>query len=135
MTNTTFNITELAGDYLLVDDGADREVTLDASGWAKISGNTAMDKAAADYDEAIKEFWAPLTKAAENLENAATVNLDEDLFLVTQEAVEGTESRDLTVVELDMETAVVRLLRSGDTSRLRWVGRGDSAEIVITAKV
>lgn len=131
MTNT-FSTTQLAGHRTLVtgkdDANENRRVILDSSEWDGLRLDKDAEKAQAEFDKAVAEFHAPLTKAAEKFEKAQLPALDPAFTHVVTEAVEGKMGQQERIITLDHDTVVLRLLESGNTSRLIWVG--DTIEVL-----
>ena len=127
-----FNITKLAGHKLLVTGTANQAVVLDTTEWDGVAAIIAEHDAQHTYDEQVEAFFAPLTEAADKLENATlATDLQDPAFVVTlHDEVEGTESKDAVQMHLSNEATIVRLLLAGDFSRLIWVG---DKEIAILA--
>lgn len=116
----------LSGDRVLVKGtdilGNQGQQVLDASEWSYIQRHAKAHEAQNDFDRATKEFFAPLTWAAEQLQEALTPEQDELFTYVLHEAVEGVEGREADVVMLSHDTAVLRLLsQSAQPSRLIWI--------------
>lgn len=128
---STFTKTDLAGDRYLVrgtdDSGVQHSTILHSSTYGRLKYEQSVLAAGEVYDQAIKDFFAPLDEALAAAK-ATLPDRDPAFFIVEQEAVEGTPEQGAIVVELDHATAVLRLIDSGDTSRLIWVG--DSIEVL-----
>lgn len=124
-----FITTRLAGDRMLVTNGGKKQAILDTQQWDQIKSLTQTNEAQADFDEAVKDFFAPLTEAIDKLEAAKAPAVDETYLVVVGEAVEGTPGKQARVYHLCHDAAVLRILESGDHSRLVWVGN-DAIEIV-----
>lgn len=133
MSNTTFVTTRLAGQRLSVTDGADRAVILSTVEWDAVAAELGKTDVGAKMDEAIKEFFAPLTAALEEASIEYEPVIDEAFTIVVGEDVEASAGAAAKVFNLSQEAAVVRMLTSGDTDRLVWVGNGPAATIEITA--
>ena len=87
-------------------------------------GNTALKEAEADFDTKVKEFFAPVVEASEAFEQAkkAALTVNDPAFrVVVQEAIEATAGQTERVRIVQRDTAILRLIDSGDTSRLLWV--------------
>ena len=90
----------------------------------ELKGNTVLKEAEAEFDTKVKEFFAPVTEASEAFEQAkkAALTVNDPAFrVVVQEAIEATAGQRERVRILDRDTAILRLIDSGDTSRLLWV--------------
>lgn len=124
-----FITTRLAGDRMLVTNGGKKQAILDTQQWDQIKSLTQTNEAQADFDEAVKDFFAPLTEAIDKLEAAKAPAVDETYLVVVGETVEGTPGKQARVYHLCHDAAVLRILESGDHSRLVWVGN-DAIEIV-----
>lgn len=133
MNNGTFNTTRLAGNRMLVSGyEAEQRAILDTTEWDEIK-HQLQHKAAADYfDTKVAEFFAPITEATDAvnsmLEQAHAALSDPAFSLVVEPGTEGVEPEPRIEITLGRDAAILRLLESGDTSRLIWVG--DTIEIV-----
>ena len=131
-----FNVTELAGHRALVTGDANQQCILDTTERDELRlmlGNREIDEM---FDEGIEDFFAPLTRAAELHDRrhellAQQFNQADDpaFSLVLKEAVEGVEGVEEERVVLSHDSVVLRLIDSGQTDRLVWVGN-DRIEIV-----
>ena len=130
---STFNTTKLAGQRVLVrGTTGDQYEILDSSEWDEIKLHVALHDASDAFDASVKEFFAPLLEAADAAAEgpaqlAAEAN-DPAFTLVLSEGTEGVEMEPAEVIALSRDSAILRMIESGDTSRLVWVG--DSIEIV-----
>ena len=123
--SNVFNITRLAGERALVQGTDEGETTiLYTDEFDRLKGNTALKEAEADYDAKVKEFFAPVVEASEAFEQAkkAAQQVNDPAFrVVVQEAIEATAGQAERVHILGPDAAILRLIESGDTSRLLWV--------------
>ena len=90
----------------------------------RLKGNTALKEAEADFGAKVKEFFAPVVEASEAFEQAkkAALTVNDPAFrVVVQEAIEATAGQTERVSIVQRDTAILRLIESGDTSRLLWV--------------
>lgn len=124
-----FITTRLAGDRMLVTNGGKKQAILDTAQWDYIKSLTETNEAQADFDKAVKDFFAPLTEAIDKIEEAKAPKVDDTYLVVTGETVEGTPGKQARAYHLGHDAAVLRILESGDHSRLVWVGN-DAIEIV-----
>lgn len=130
---STFNITKLAGQRVLVrgTTGEQSEI-LDSTEWDEIKLHVAHHEAADAFDATVKEFFAPLLEAAdaaaENLAKLAAEANDPAFTIVVSEGTEGVEAESAETITLSRDSAILRMIESGDTSRLIWVG--SSIEII-----
>ena len=120
-----FNITRLSGERALVQGTDEGETAvLETGEFDRLKGNTALKEAEADYDAKVKEFFAPVVEASEAFEQAkkAALTVNDPAFrVVVQEAIEATAGQAERVHILGRDAAILRLIESGDTSRLLWV--------------
>ena len=131
-----FNVTELAGHRALVTGDANQQCILDTTERDELRfliENREVDEM---FEENIEDFFAPLTRAAElhDLRHKTLAQqfnqADDPAFsLVLKEAVEGVEAVEEERVVLSHDSVVLRLIDSGRTDRLVWVGN-DRIEIV-----
>ena len=123
--SNVFNITRLAGERALVQGTDEGETTiLYTDEFDRLKGNTALKEAEADFGAKVKEFFAPVVEASEAFEQAkkAAQQVNDPAFrVVVQEAIEATAGQDERVHILGRDAAILRLIESGDTSRLLWV--------------
>ena len=124
-----FITTRLAGDRMLVTDGNKKQAILDTKQWDYVKSQMQTDEAVADFDQAVKEFFAPLTEAVDKLEAAQAPKIDDTYMIVIGEATPGAPAKEARAYHLTHDTAVLRILESGDHSRLVWVGN-DAIEII-----
>ena len=128
----TFNLTMLAGDQALVTGSKKAQrCVLDASQWIQIKQHQARIEAEEVFDATVEEFYKPLTEAAGEYESrlGQIMKADPAFEYVIQPGAEGTEKTSREVYYLDDASAILRMIESGDTSRLIWVGD----RILITA--
>lgn len=131
-----FNVTELAGHRALVTGDANQQCILDTTERDElrfIMENREVDEM---FEENIEDFFAPLTQAAElhDLQHEALAKqfeqADDPAFnFVMKAGVEGVEAVEEERVVLGHDSVVLRLIDSGRTDRLVWVGN-DRIEIV-----
>ena len=123
--SNVFNLTRLAGKRALVQGTDEGESTILYTGeFDELKGNTALEEAEADFGAKVKEFFAPVIEASEAFEQAkkAALTINDPAFrVVVQEAIEATAGQRERVHILGRDTAILRLIDSGDTSRLLWV--------------
>ena len=123
--SNVFNVTRLAGKRALVQGTDEGESTiLFTMEYDELKGNTALKEAEADFDTKVKEFFAPVVEASEAFEQAkkAALTVNDPAFrVVVQEAIEATAGQTERVRIVQRDTAILRLIESGDTSRLLWV--------------
>ena len=123
--SNVFNVTRLAGKRALVQGTDEGESTiLFTAEFDELKGNTALKEAETDFGAKVKEFFAPVVEASEAFEQAkkAALTVNDPAFrVVVQEAIEATAGQHERVHILGRDTAILRLIDSGDTSRLLWV--------------
>ena len=128
----TFDLTMLAGNQALVTGSKPKQhCVLDASQWIQIKQHQARIEAEEVFDATVEEFYKPLTEAAGEYESrlGQIMKADPAFEYVIQPGAEGTEKTSREVYYLDDASAILRMIESGDTSRLIWVGD----QILITA--
>ena len=131
-----FNVTELAGHRALVTGDANQQCILDTTERDELRlliENREVDQM---FDEDIEDFFAPLTRAAELHDRGHELlaqqfnQADDPAFsLVLKEAVEGVEGVEEERVILGHDSVVLRLIDSGQTDGLVWVGN-DTIEVI-----
>ena len=128
----TFDLTMLAGGQALVTGSKPKQrCVLDASQWIQIKQHQARIEAEEVFDATVEEFYKPLTEAAGEYESrlGQIMKADPAFEYVIQPGAEGTEKTSRKVYYLNDASAILRMIESGDTSRLIWVGD----QILITA--
>ena len=123
--SNVFNVTRLAGARALVQGTDEGESTiLFTTEYDELKGDTTLKEAEADFGAKVKEFFAPVVEASEAFEQAkkAALTVNDPAFrVVVQEAIEATAGQRERVHFVQRDTAILRLIESGDTSRLIWV--------------
>lgn len=102
--------------------GSTGETVLNSEQWDSINRRTAHDEAVDKFNEAVSEFFAPLTDAIEAAE-AATQGEDTDpvSYVVLNEGTVATAGEQREVVNLTRDSIVLRLIEEGQEDRLVWV--------------
>lgn len=136
----TFSVTRLIGSRALVrgDDvtGATGQVVLDTTQWDELNQHKAMDVASKEFDAAVEEFFAPLTKAAEAMGKTVARPEDSLNFVVLSEGVDSVAGTPAHVVQLTHDSKVLRLIEAGNDQRLVWVAeRLEILDVDTTATV
>ena len=130
----TFTTTALANGSVLVT-GADGfnsyQTILDGRGFASIKQHQTVDMAEKDFDQKVRDFFAPLTDAADALEDAARPTIDPAFIYIVDEGVESVEGKPATIIELDEDTVILRLIEQGRVDRLQWATIGGEDTILI----
>lgn len=118
----TFNTKALAGDRLLVTGNPGQQTILRVQQWNTIKREQGKSVLLADFDAKIEGFFAPLLAAQEKLEKAMVPVIDPAFTIVVNEGKEHQLAEPAVVVELDYDSAVARLIETGQLDRLIWVG-------------
>lgn len=121
----TFTARRLVGNRVMVT-GTDvlntsGQTILDSTQWDEINADKKFSKATEEFDAAVEEMFAPITRAAEKLSQAIAVPEDSASYVVLREPVEGVRPDPGHVIKLDRDSVILRLIEQGDTSRLVWV--------------
>ena len=87
-----------------------------------------------DYDQKVRDFFAPLTDAADALEDAARPTIDPAFIYIVEEGEESVEGKPATIIELDEDTVILRLIEQGKVDRLQWAAIGGEDTILILAE-
>lgn len=128
----TFTISRLVNSRAIVRGtdivGGSGTCVVDTAQWDEINGNSQVDKAEAAFDEAVKEFFAPLTEAAAALHTSVQQPDDSMSYIVLDEGVESTAGRRRNLVRLSRDSIILRMVEQGSTDRLVWVD--DQLEIL-----
>lgn len=131
-----FNVTELAGHRALVTGDANQQCVLDTTERDELRFMLENREVDEMFEENIEDFFAPLTRAAElhDLQHEALAKefsqADDPAFnFVMKAGVEGVEAVEEERVVLGHDSVVLRLIDSGQTDRLVWVGN-DTIEVI-----
>ena len=130
----TFTTTALANGSVLVtgaDGYSSYQTILDGRGFASIKQHEAVDMAEKDYDQKVRDFFAPLTDAAVALGEAARPTIDPAFIYIVEEGEEPVEGKPATIIELDEDTVILRLIEQGRVDRLQWATIGGEDTILI----
>ena len=125
---SNFNVTRLSGQRALVQDtSGTHQAILDTAQWDEIKHRLAHDDAEKDFGAAVEEFFKPLEEAI-NLAEEKLPKTDPAFTVEIAPAVDSVEGAPAVTFVLNHDSAVLRILESGDHSRLIWVG--DTIEIL-----
>jgi len=128
-----FTTTPLASNLVLVEGtdvrGNKGQTTVDGTEWNFLADRARIEQAHSAFDDKVEEFFAELTEAAGQLEQAHRVELDPLLFIVEQEESEGHAPQAQRTRALQPGTVILRAIEQGHTDRLLWV----NGELVLTA--
>ena len=119
----TFTTTALANGSVLVTgaDGArSYQTLLDGREFASLKQREAVSMAEKDYDQKVRDFFAPLTDAVDAVAEVARPTIDPAFIYIVEEGEESVEGRPATIIELDEDTVILRLLDQGNVARLQW---------------
>ena len=123
----TFTINRLAGGRAIVDgtdvlNYTDRMV-IDTTEWDRFNHDLQVQDAAESFDEAVREFYAPIIDAAEALSAQVPFEKDSDplFYEVVAPAIDHVEGRSEVRIHLSKDSVILKLIERGDTDRLVWV--------------
>lgn len=121
-----FNTINLAGERVLVEGkdrrGVDGSIVLDAREWNAIKAERSLESLHEEFDAKVREFFAPLTEAADALVDKAKPKTDPLFFVVAQEAEQGQAAQAEVLHHLSHDSVVLRAIEEGIAqSRLVWV--------------
>lgn len=131
---STFTVTKLAGHRSVVagtdDVGVPHTTILDSTQWDEIQRQAAVEAAKAGVDTQVEAFFAPIVTAIKAAEETIKAHdkVDPAFVLELVAGVDQVNGRPAEVVKLTKDSVILRLLDSGDHSRLIWVG--DTIEIL-----
>lgn len=130
MAFTTLNLTN---ERVLVKGtdsmGTENQTVLDSSEWTEVKNHSHFADATDAFNSEVEEFFKPLMVAAEKLEELGKAKPADPISYVTiHEGTEANAGSDEVTIRLSHDSIVLRLLESGDTDRLVWVG--DSLEVL-----
>jgi hypothetical protein len=122
----TFTTTTLVNERVLVSGtdqfGAEGKTVLNSAEWTEVNKRKDFDQAKSAFDAAVEEFFAPLTDAADALNNAvAPKPTDSMSYVVLTEGNPGTPATQEVLVKLSRDSVILRLIESGNYDRLVWV--------------
>ena len=128
----SFTTIKLAGHRTLVEGfdnmGTAHQTILNSEEFDEIEEYFEQEQADEVFNQAVAEFFAPLTEAAEQHRDQVAQGIDPAFLLIVEEGQTGQAARDQVVIALGLDTVILRMLASGDTSRLLWVG--DEIEVL-----
>lgn len=121
----TFTTTELANEEYLVEGRDSRgnggQMIVHGAQWNRINRNDEISRLHEEFDDKVAEFFAPLTAAVDELNEASRVTVDPLLYIVEQEGREGTPAQRRVLTELEPGTVILRAIATGNSDRLIWV--------------
>lgn len=133
----SFTTTKLVDERVLVRGtdvfGTDGKTVLDSSQWSEVNSRKEFSQATDEFDAAVQAFFAPLTKAAEKVNKKMEKQPDAVSYVVLSEEQVGVEAKPGQLIKLTKDSIILRILESGDTDRLAWVG--DDLEVMAPADV
>ena len=112
----TFTTTALANGSVLVTGASGTrsyQTLLDGREFASLKQHEAVNMAEKDYDQKVRDFFAPLTDAADALEDATRPTVDPAFIYIMDEGVESVEGKPATIINLLEDTVILRLLDQG----------------------
>lgn len=124
---THFAITQLSGHRALIEGtdirGTAGQQIVDSAQWDAIKSRTQAEAAAADFDQVVHDFFAPLTDAADALEQlTAKEDIDRDAYFVAREPVVAVEGIKGLAIELTHDSRLLRCIEANYADpRLLWV--------------
>ena len=119
----TFTTTALANGSVLVTGASGTrsyQTLLDGREFASLKQHEAVNMAEKDYDQKVRDFFAPLTDAVDAVAEATRPTIDPAFIYIVEEGEESVEGRPATIIELDEDTVILRLLDQGNVARLQW---------------
>lgn len=128
----TFTINRLVGNRAVIAGndkfGTHGNIVVDTQQWDELNVTTSVKQAQADFDEAVNEFFGPLLEAAEKVGQKLTKPEDPMTYVVIEEGTEGVAPKARHLTRLSHDSVLIRLVESGNTDRLMWVG--DQLEVL-----
>lgn len=121
-----FTITRLVGHRAIITGqdqfGTEGRILVDTRQWDEVLRLTARDQATQEFDQAVEQFFAPLTEAVEAFEQAQQRRAEDDLTtVVVREPVEGAHAQPGLKITLNPDSLLLRLVEAGNFDRLVWV--------------
>lgn len=128
-----FTTLNLSGERVLVkgtdSQGTMGQTVVDSSEWTEVKRRSEHSEAHENFEAAVEDFFKPLTEAAEKLQlQFNQVELDPISYVTLEEGEEASSGKEEVVIKLSPDSVILRILESGDHSRLVWVG--DTLEVL-----
>lgn len=121
----SFSTIKLANDRVVVRGtdihGTSGETIVNGAQWAEVGARTEFKQATEAFDQAVEDFFAPLTQAIEAVESKVAKPSDSIGYVVFEEAEEGRPHKPGQLIKLTRDSVVLRLIEQGNTDRLIWV--------------
>ena len=122
----SFTTTALVGNRVLVTGtdflGTEGKAVLDSSQWVAVNARKQHKQASKEFDDAVEEFFKPLTEAADKAQQALAGKTQDPVeFVVLSEATDGVKAKPAQIVALSKDSIIIRLIEEGTTDRLVWV--------------
>lgn len=133
----SFTTSKMLNSKVLVSgtdfNGVTGQTVIDSTQWDEVNSHRAYHTAEAEFEQAVENFFAPLTAAAEamgkKLERPTKDSID---YVVLHDEVEGVKAEPAQIVKLDKSSIILRVIESGDTARLVWVnGELEILEVIV----
>ena len=128
----TFTINRLVGNRAVIAGndkfGTVNSIVVDTTQWDDINKTTQFDQAQEAFEAAVEEFYAPILEAAEKAKQAIKRPTDSIGYVVLHEGVEATAGQAEHLIHLNHDSILMRVVESGNTDRLMWVG--DNLEVL-----
>lgn len=130
----SFKTTALVGNRVLVTGtdflGTEGKAVLDSSQWVAVNARKQHKEASKEFDDAVEEFFKPLTEAADKAHSATVPAVEDPItYVVIDDAVEGVQGRPAHVEKLTRDSIILRILETdADSNMLAWVG--DQLEVL-----
>lgn len=122
----SFNVQTMLGQTAVVSgtdiNGRTGSTTVSTAQWEELNGRTGFSKAQKDFDQAVEDFFKPLTEAADKATAAMAGKTQDPVeFVVLAEATTGVQAKPAQIVALSKDSIILRLIEEGTTDRLVWV--------------
>jgi hypothetical protein len=127
---TQFKTTKLAGARVLVEgtdvNGIIGRTVLSSAQLDNLRGSDTVAKAQEAYEQAERDFYAPIKAAAEALKSAVQTGTTDERFIYhVSDAVKSVAGQGKIDVTLTNDSAVLRIIEENPTTdQVIWVGEG-----------
>ena len=122
----SFVVQNMLGSQALVTGrdtlGNEGKCIVSTTQWDGLKEQANFSSATEDFDAAVEAFFAPLTEASAEIAKAAAGKpQDPAEYVVLKRGVEAVTGETDQIVELELDSIILRMIEEGTTDRLVWV--------------
>jgi len=133
-----FTITKLANSQALIEGtdsaGVEGCTLVSTVQWDEIAGFAAHQQATDEFGEVVKEFYAPLTDAADRIKAQLEVPKGDNIsHYVLKPGKDGTKAEAEVSWDLNTDSTLLLIVQRGRYDMLRWVRTEGVTTLVVTA--